>query len=131
MRQQGSTVGRFEESIRSDISTGIVRSAVGAGVNAPDVYIDTLFNFVEETREVTWARLSEGDLAEPLAEPSDADLQAFYDENTGEFERPETKSIRYAWLTPDMLVDQIEPDEDQLRTLYETREAQYLSLIHI
>ncbi|NNF91392.1 MAG: peptidylprolyl isomerase, partial [Boseongicola sp.] len=53
-------------------------------------------------------------------------LRAFYDENTQDFTRPETKTITYAWLTPDMIVDQIDVDEDQLRALYEARLEEYV-----
>ena len=121
LRRNGVDVRDFEDRVRSDIASGLLRSAVGSGVKTPDIYVDTLFNYARETRDITWARLTDVNLSEPLPEPSDADLQAHYDANTEAFTRPETKTIRYAWMTPDMLVDQIEVDETQVRALYDQR----------
>ena len=121
LRRAGLDVRQFEARIRNDIASGLLRSAVGSGVRTPDIYVDTLFNYVREARNITWARLSAEDLTEPLPEPTEEDLTAYYEANTEAFTRPETKTIRYAWVTPDMLVDQIEVDEAQVQTLYEQR----------
>ena len=121
LQQNGVTTSEFEEEMRSDIATGLVRSAVGSGVRVADIYTDTLFNYARETRDITWARLTAGDVTEPLPEPSQSDLQSFYEATPEPFTRPETKSIRYAWLTPDMIVDRIEVDDAQLQSLYDAR----------
>lgn len=121
LERSGTNPRDFENRIRKDIASGLLRSAVGSGVKTPDIYVDTLFNHAREARDITWARLSDADMTEPLPEPSDADLAAHYDANTAAFTRPETKSIRYAWMTPDMLVDQIEVDEAEVRALYDQR----------
>jgi peptidyl-prolyl cis-trans isomerase D len=121
LRQNGLDVGEFETRVRRDVSSGLLRRAVGGGVEAPEVFIDTLFNFVRETRDVTWARLGADDLGEPLREPSEADLRSYYEANPEPFTRPETKLIRYAWLTPDMIVDGVEVEDDQVRALYDAR----------
>jgi peptidyl-prolyl cis-trans isomerase D len=121
LEQNGIDVPEFEDRVRSDISSGLLRSAVGSGVRTPEVFVDTLFNYVRETRDVTWARLTEVDMTEALPEPTEADLAAFHEANIAEFTRPETKTVRYAWLSPDMIVDQIEVDEAQVRALYDGR----------
>lgn len=114
-------VREFEERVRRDAAVAILRIAVLSGVETPDLFTDTLFAFAREERDVTWARLTADDLEQPLAEPTDAELRAFHRDNADLFTRGETRLIRYAWLTPDMLSDRIEVDDAQLRTLYETR----------
>lgn len=121
LRRAGLDVRQFEAQIRSDIASGLLRSAVGSGVKTPDIYVDTLFNYVREARDITWARLGAADLTEELPAPTEDELKAYYEANTDAFTRPETKLIRYAWVTPDMLVDQIEVDEAQVRALYDQR----------
>lgn len=126
LRQNGLTIADFEDGIRNDLSSGLLRRAVGAGVATPDIFTDTLFNHARETRDVTWARLTADDLAEPLPTPTDGQLTAFHTTNAEEFTRPETKAIRYAWLTPDMLASSIEVDDAQLQTLYEMRIEEFV-----
>lgn len=127
LRQNGTNPRDFEETIRSDIASQLIRRAVGAGVETPDIFVDTLFNHAREMRDVTWARLTADDLDAPLGAPTDPDLARFHEENAADFTRPETKVIRYAWLIPDMLAPTIEVDDAQLRTLYDARIDEFVS----
>lgn len=126
LRQNDATVAEFEEQVRDDLAEGLVRRAVAAGLATPSIYVDTLFDHARETRDVTWARLTADDLAEPVAEPTDSEVQAYYDANLADFTRPETKAIRYAWLTPDMLASGITVEEAQVRQLYDDRIAEFV-----
>lgn len=127
LRQNGTNPRDFEETIRIDIASQLVRRAVGAGVSTPDVFTDTLFNHAREIRDVTWARLTINDLPSPVPAPTDDQLATFHEANPEQFTRPETKVIRYAWLTPDMLAPAIEVSEEQIRTLYEARIDEFVS----
>jgi len=121
LRQNGVNASEFEDRVRNDISVGLLRSAVQAGVRTSDVFVDTLYDYEFESRDVTWARLTAEDLIVPVSEPTDAQLAAHHEANPERFTRPETKAIDYAWLVPDMIVDTLEVDDAQLRTLYEGR----------
>ena len=126
LRQNGITPGDYEERVRGETASGILRAAVASGLTTPEVFIDTLFNYALEERDVTWARLGAEDLAEPLGEPSDDALRAFHSENPEPFTLGETRVIDYALLTPDMLVDDIEVDEAQARALYDARIGEFV-----
>lgn len=125
LQQNGIRVSDFEDRMRQTTSANILRSAVAGGVEIPTAFVDTLYNFARESRDVTWARLSEVDLETPLAEPTDGELQEFYTANPEPFTLGETRVIDYALLTPDMIVDQIDVDEAQLRELYDAASDQY------
>ena len=126
LRQNGLSVSEFEARVRSDIAEGLLQRAVSGGVATPSVFTDTLFNFARETRDVTWARLSEDNLNAPLPSPTDAQLAEHHTANEAEFTRPETKSIRYAWLTPDMISNDLQIEETQLRALYDQNLSEYV-----
>jgi peptidyl-prolyl cis-trans isomerase D len=79
-----------------------------------------------ETRDFTLARVTETDLTAGLAAPTDEELQEYYDENGLRFERPELRRISYAWITPDMIMDQMEVSEEALRELYDERIEEYV-----
>ena len=121
LRQNGLNSGEFEARVRSDVSEGLLQSAISAGVATPDIFVDVFYNYARETRDVSWVRLEGADLDAPIPAASEGDLTTFHQDNAADFTRPETKSVRYAWLTPDMLADDIEVAEDQLRAAYDAR----------
>ena len=121
LRNQGLSESEFEEQLRDDTSRTILQSALIAGNTLPDTYIDTLLAYTGETRDFTWARLTGSNLQTGLPEPTEADLQAYYDDNIANYTLPELRDITYAWITPEMIVDTVEVDEDALRASYDER----------
>jgi peptidyl-prolyl cis-trans isomerase D len=92
-------------------------------VALPDTYIDTLVAYAGERRSFSWAEVA--DLTTGLPVASEDDLKAFYEENINVYTRPQTKQITFAWLTPEMILDTVEVDQDTLRAAYEEREAEF------
>ena len=121
LRNQGLSEAEFEEQLRDDTARTILQSALIAGNTLPDTYVDTLLAYTGETRDFTWARLSGSNLQTGLPEPSEADLQAYYDDNIDRYTLPELRDITYAWITPEMIIDTVDVDEDALRASYEER----------
>lgn len=125
LRNRGLSESEFEEQLRDDTSRSILQSALVAGNTLPDTYVDTLLAFTGETRDFTWARLSATNLTTGLPTPSDADLQAYYDENIEGYTLPEIRDISYVWITPEMIIDTVEVDETALRAAYDERSSEY------
>ncbi|MAM60286.1 peptidyl-prolyl cis-trans isomerase [Maritimibacter sp. UBA3975] len=121
LQQSGLTAQEFEESLRAEVARTILADAVTSGVDVPDTYTATLYAWARETRDFTWAPVTRSALEEPLPEPTEADLQAFYDENPDPFTVPETRQITYGWLKPEDVMDEVPMDDGQLRDLYESR----------
>lgn len=121
LEQAGLSEAAFEDQLREETARTILQGAVLSGVVMSDTYAETLVKFVGETRSFTWARLGQSDLGGDLPEPSDSELQTYYDENTDEFQLPETKVITYASLRPRDLLSSIDPSEEDLRAEYDQR----------
>ena len=121
----GLSESEFEDDLRSETARTLLQGAIVSGVNMPDDLTDAVVDFVASRRSFTWAPVEESDLTDPLPEPTDSDLKAFYDGNPELFRLPETKSITYALLSPDMLIDSVEVDQDALLALYDERADQY------
>lgn len=121
VRQSGQTVAEFESGIRRDTARTLLQTAVVAGAETPDTFTDTLYSFARQTRDLTYVQFAPGDLETPLPAPDEADLRAFYDDNPDTFLLPEQRRITYAWLTPDMMMDDVAVDDEALRRLYEER----------
>ncbi|EEB84162.1 peptidyl-prolyl cis-trans isomerase [Roseobacter sp. GAI101] len=126
LQQAGLSEAEFETSLREEAARSLLQGAISGGVTMPDVYAQTLVNFVGEKRSFTWAALTEDDLQTPLAAPTDADLQAFYDANPENFMLPASKSITYIILTPQDVLDEVEITQDELRKAYDDRAADFI-----
>jgi peptidyl-prolyl cis-trans isomerase D len=115
------TETEFETNLRRDISRELLQGAVAGGFVAPKPLTDTLYAWVAERRGFSMLRLVETDLATPVAEPTEADLQAHYDANIDRFTRAEAKRITYAALLPEAIAKEQPVDEATLQQMYQGR----------
>ncbi len=123
--QVGMSDSEFESDLRKESARTIVQGAVMSGVEMPRTLTEALSNYVLSRRSFTVATLSSDALETPVAEPTDEQVQAYYEEHTDRFTLPRTKKLTYAILSPEMLLDTVEVDEDSLRRLYDQRADQY------
>ena len=121
----GMSESQFEADLRDESARSLLQGAVLAGNAMPRVYAETLVRYALETRDLSWIELDAADLTTGLPVPTDEQLQAHYEANIVRFTRPESRDITYAWLTPDMLLDTVEVEEDLMRKSYEERSAEF------
>ncbi|SLN16190.1 peptidylprolyl isomerase [Roseisalinus antarcticus] len=126
LERNGLTETEFETDLRQQLSRTLLQSGVVSAIPEPEGYGTTLATFLAETRNFLWVALTEDDLQSPVADPTDAQLQAYYDANTDRFMSPETREITFARLTPEMIMDEVSVDEDALRALYDERIDEYV-----
>jgi peptidyl-prolyl cis-trans isomerase D len=125
LNRNNMTERQFEDDLRAEIASTLLQGAVVTAVAAPEPYMDALMQFIGERRSFTWGVLDEAALTAELPTPSDADLRAYFAANEAAFMLPETRAITYAWLTPEMLLDQVALDEADIRALYESRANEF------
>ncbi|CUH41658.1 peptidyl-prolyl cis-trans isomerase [Ruegeria atlantica] len=125
LEQVGMSDTEFESDLRKETSRTIVQSAVVSGVKMPETLTQVLTDYVGARRSFTVATLAPDALPAPVAAPTDEQVQTFYDENTELFTLPRTKKLTYAILSPEMLLDDVEVDEDSVKRLYEQRAAEF------
>ena len=126
LANSGMSEAQFEENLRDETARTLLQNAVLSGVEMPSTFTDTLVNYIGEQRSFEWATLTNTDLAEPLPEPSEEELQAYYDANIDDFSLPPSKLITYVWLRPEDVEGQIPVDEDALQGLYQDRADEYI-----
>ncbi len=124
--QVGMSDAEFESDLRKESARTIVQGAVMGGIEMPETLTDAMMNFVGARRSFTVATLGPDALAAPIAAPTDAQIQSYYDENGDLFTLPRTKKLTYAILSPEMLLDSVDVDEDSVRRLYDQRADEYL-----
>lgn len=125
LQQAGLNESRFEDQLRRETARGLLQGAMVQSAVMPQTYVATLIAFAGERRGFSWAVLDAGLFEEPLAQPDEAALTAWYEANPAVFTTPAAKRITLAALTPDMVLDQITIDEEALRAEYDARSAEY------
>jgi peptidyl-prolyl cis-trans isomerase D len=125
LAQANLTPSGYDASIRKDTARNLLQSAVISGLQADDAYGLALFIYLGETRDFTWAIVDDGLLDEPVPEPNVAQIDAQYKADPEAYTAPEIRNITYVLLTPDMLFDTIEVDDETLRGLYEDQDERF------
>lgn len=121
LQNQGLSEADFETQLREESARNLVQTAVVNGLTMPPALAEALVAFSAERRSFTWSALDAALLASVPDAPTDFEVRAFYEENIASFTLPVTKRITYAWLTPEMLVDSVEVNEDAFVQAYEDR----------
>lgn len=117
--------GEYDEILRNDTARTLLQAAVGGGIDAGKAYPLAIMSYVGETRDFEWAFLDAAYLLDPLGAPSDQDLMDHYNANPASYTTPEARQITYAWITPEMMIPNIEVDADALRALYDAETARF------
>lgn len=126
LQNAGQTTAEFESEIRRDAARGILQAATAAGVETPQAMRDALLDFYAARHSFALFTLAEDQLETPVAAPTEAEIEAFYTDNTEQFTAPEVRAFTYAWLSPAMVLETIEVDDEALQQLYESRLADYV-----
>lgn len=126
LQQSGQTAAEFETGIREEAARTLLQGAVVSGLPEANAYADTLVQYISEVRAMTWAVVGPDALTSPLPGPTEADIQAYYDENPSAFTAPETRDITYVWLTPTMIVDKMSVSDEAVAALYEQRSEEFI-----
>lgn len=125
LRRTGLTEEAFETSLREDTARTILQAAVVSGLPEPETYGDILAAHSNERRSATWAELSTA--AVPVApQATEEELRAFYEANPELFTAPEARQVAYAWLTPEMIQDDLPVEDEAVRALYDDRIEEFV-----
>ena len=125
LKNAGYSETEFEESVRTESARTILQAAIIAGNTMPSTAIDTVLDYVTETRNLTLTTLTADDLTQTIADPDLAALETYYKDNIATYTLPERKQITYSILTPDMVLDQVDLSDDALRAAYDARRDEF------
>lgn len=114
----------FEEYQRDEVTLGYLEQSALAGLATPQVLVDPLVDWVGERRRISYALLTEGTLPE-IADPTEEELRAFYEERRAAFEQPERRAITGILYSPQDFVDPSPITDEMVASAYETRIRSY------
>ncbi|MEQ1609047.1 MAG: SurA N-terminal domain-containing protein [Hyphomonadaceae bacterium] len=114
----------FEEAVRDDLTVGYVTSAAFNALKVPDILSLPVINYIGESRTLMVARLSDAAIAKP-ADPTDAQLQAWYDSHKAQFAQPERRRISILSYSPEDFLDRVEVTDERAKAEYAKRIRDY------
>jgi peptidyl-prolyl cis-trans isomerase D len=112
-------VAKFENEMREDIASEKLRAFVTAGVTISEKEVEDDYQRKNTTFDLTFVPVTADKLAEK-AQPSDEELQKFYDEHKAEFRYfdPQMK-IRYFFINQSKVGEKINIPDAELRAAYD------------
>lgn len=125
LRQQGISEGEFIESIRAETGNTILRGALLSGAGfVPAAWTDDLYRYEKQSRTAQ-AVLLRADSVTGIEQPTDDNLQKFYDANKADYAIPETRDITIAILNSEMIKKNVTLSDDDIKKAYEENIARY------
>jgi len=126
VRNMGMGVAEFREAMRkqyvlNQIRAGIIQSAVVADENAAQ-----LLRIQNQTRSFRVLDIPASAVADTVS-VTDADVEEFYQQNAGAFQKPERVDAAYITLSLGALAEKIEISNEELQAYYEQRAADLAS----
>jgi peptidyl-prolyl cis-trans isomerase D len=126
LRRMGWSVPEFEAEVRADLARSLLRASVVAGMPGPEALAEVLASFLAEQRDVAWVRFGPEDLAAPVGDPTQAQLEAFHEADPDAYALPRTKRITYLLLRPEDMAERLDADPEAVAALYEERREDYV-----
>jgi peptidyl-prolyl cis-trans isomerase D len=117
---QGLTPAGYEDDLRRRLLSSQLRRAVLATGVATETEVARMARLSGQKRAVAYVHLS-GDAFRSDEQPTDAAIQAFYDEHPDRFMTPEQVRLEYLMLDAKALVSDEPIDETRLREVYQSR----------
>ena len=121
-RQQ--TTREFEGFLKDYLTQQYIRAAAGSALTVPNILSQPWVNYLGEGRTVSFAQVTAATAPAPT-EPTESEMQTWYDANKARFEQPERRRISILSYTPDDFLDRVALTDDQVRTEYQNRLKEY------
>ena len=121
---QGLTPEGFEANVRHDLSSRQVLEGVAGTGFVSQAQADVAMNAFLERREVSLARFAPADFSAKV-NPTDAELQAYYQANLGRYQAPESAKVEYVLLDLAAVKQAVNVNEQELHTYYEQNAATF------
>lgn len=121
LERSNLTPGEYDEVVRSETTRQLLQASIMAGVSTPRTAAEAIVAYLGQRRAINWVRLNASHLETPVGAPTDAQLQAHYEENPADYTLPETRDVTYAFVTETILAERMDIDESDVRTVYEER----------
>lgn len=112
----------FEADVRNDLTTQMLMQSLLAGIRAPSSFGAMAYAYDSETRVVTVAE-APASAAGAIPNPTEAQLQSFWEDNQAQLRVPEFRGITLVYARPSDFIARVDVPETRLREEFDARAA--------
>ena len=125
LENAGYTSTEFEEEIRAEKARNILSQSILAGNLTNKFQSQILASYLLEERSFNIQILTPERVGLSVTDPTSEQLESFLKTDIDKYTVPESKSITYAVLQPQMLIDNVKSSDTILRKLYNEQRQKY------
>ncbi|HET7587301.1 MAG TPA: SurA N-terminal domain-containing protein [Gammaproteobacteria bacterium] len=125
LRQAGYTPEGFEDAIRQDLAVRQLRAGIAGSAIATGSEFDHFVALADEQRKIAYVTVK-ADNYLSKAQPTEAEIEAFYQSHKQSFMTPEKVSIAYIELDAQDIAKQVSVNEQALRSLYQDKKDTFV-----
>lgn len=126
LASNGLTEDMFLRLEREAILRAEIAAVIDQNIDVPDAMISAVARQQNETRTARYFVLS-GDTVGDVADPSEAEQQAYYNDNKRSFTAPEFRTLTILRLEPEDVADTISISDEELRQLYDQSASEFIT----
>ncbi len=120
LRNSGLSEEAFLDGLTGDIQRQQVTNAISGAAMAPRTLADALYRYSAETRTAETVLFRNDSITEQ-PQPTDEQIQSYYDNASGSFLAPEYRNLSVLQISPESLTEEVAVSDEQLQEEYELR----------
>ena len=124
LAMQGMTPDQYDERVRYTLATQQLPGSIEGSAFTSKTLAQSLTALAEQQREVQSLAFNPHDYVAKV-QPTDAQLQAYYDAHRNDFATPATATIQYLVMSPAALAAGLQPTDADLKKFYDDNIAHY------
>jgi peptidyl-prolyl cis-trans isomerase D len=124
LAMQGMTPDQYQEQVRYSMAMQQLPAAIQASSFTSKTLAQHLTELAEQQREVQGLAFHAKDFASKV-QPTDAQIQAYYDAHRNDFATPATATIQYLVMSPATIAASAQPSDADLKKYYDDNIAHY------
>ena len=124
LAMQGMTPDQYDERVRYTLATQQLPGSIEGSAFTSKTLAQNLTVLAEQQREVQGLAFNPHDYVAKV-QPTDAQLQAYYDAHRNDFATPATATIQYLVMSPAALAAGLQPTDADLKKFYDDNIAHY------
>ncbi|MGF6410996.1 SurA N-terminal domain-containing protein [Paraburkholderia sp. MM5482-R1] len=124
LAMQGMTPDQYDERVRYNLAMQQLPASIEASAFTSKTLAQHLTELAQQQREVQGIAFHPHDYAAKI-QPTDAQLQAYYDAHRNDFATPASATIQYLVMSPAALSASVQPSDADLKKYYDDNIAHF------